>query len=139
MAETAIIYGASVGLKSRDRGDVIHVLKQGLPISAFERLQEEIGIPAKTLAATANIAVRTLARRKKEGRLQTDESERLLRVGVLFDRAVEVLGDLEAARRWFKSPRKALGGQSPLAYADTEPGVREVEDLLGRIEHGVFS
>jgi putative toxin-antitoxin system antitoxin component (TIGR02293 family) len=40
---------------------------------------------------------------------------------------------------WLKSPQKALGGKTPLEYSDTEPGAREVEDLLGRLEHGVFS
>jgi putative toxin-antitoxin system antitoxin component (TIGR02293 family) len=91
------------------------------------------------LARVAHIATRTLSRRKKEGHLDTDESERLFRIGALFDRAAEVLGGKEVAREWFKTPLRALGGQSPLEYADTEPGAREVEDLLGRVEHGVFS
>ena len=60
-------------------------------------------------------------------------------MGVLFDRALEVLGEKEAARHWFKTSNKALGGRSPLEFADTEPGAREVEELLGRIEHGIFS
>ena len=71
--------------------------------------------------------------------MHTDESERVLRLGILFDRAVEVLGSGEGARQWFGTPKKALGGQSPLEYSDTEPGARQVEDLLGRLEHGVFS
>ncbi len=45
----------------------------------------------------------------------------------------------EAAREWLKSPLPALAGKTPLEFADTEPGAQEVEDLLGRIEHGVFS
>lgn len=36
-------------------------------------------------------------------------------------------------------PHLALGGDSPLALADTELGAREVDDLLGRLEHGVYS
>jgi uncharacterized protein (DUF2384 family) len=39
----------------------------------------------------------------------------------------------------FEKIQKGLGGKTPLEYADTEPGAREVEDLLGRLEHGVFS
>lgn len=74
-----------------------------------------------------------------EGRLQTDESERLFRIAALYDRAIEVLGDPERARAWFKEPKKALGMKTPLQYADTEPGAREVENLLGRLEYGVFS
>ena len=35
--------------------------------------------------------------------------------------------------------KRALGGATPLGFARTEPGVREVEDLLGRIEYGIPS
>lgn len=140
-ADTKIkpIYGASVGLASSDPQRVIGELRRGLPFAAFDQLQEKLGITARTLAAVVGIADRTLTRRRKEGRLQTDESDRLFRIGSLYDRAVEVLGSEEAARTWLKTSRSALGDRSPLDSADTEPGAREVEDLLGRIQHGVFS
>jgi len=132
-------YGAALGLKCQNRSELIALLRRGLPVSAFERLQAEIGISAQTLAHVAHIAPRTLSRRKRAGRLDTDESERLLRIGALFDQALAALGDKAAAQSWFQTPLRALAGQSPLEYADTEPGAREVEDLLGRLEHGVFS
>jgi putative toxin-antitoxin system antitoxin component (TIGR02293 family) len=114
-------------------------LREGLPVAAFESLRTALDIPARALAETTNIAVRTLARRKQEGRLRKDESERVLRIGALLDRATEVLEGRDAARLWLKSPKRALGGSTPLEYADTEPGAREVEDLLTRLEYGVFS
>ena len=134
-----VSYGASAGLSFEDTGDLIRELKRGFPMSTFENLRSAMDVPAKTLASVANIASRTLSRRRKEGRLQTDESERLFRIASLYDRAVEVLGSGERARAWFKGPKKALGGKTPLQYADTEPGAREVENLLGRLEYGVFS
>ena len=134
-----VSYGASAGLSFKDTGELIRELKHGFPMSAFENLQAAMDIPAKTLANVTNIASRTFTRRKKEGRLQTDESERLFRIASLYDRAIEVLGNSERARAWFKGPKKALGGKTPLQYADTEPGAREVENLLGRLEYGVFS
>jgi len=60
-------------------------------------------------------------------------------IASLFDRAVEILGDKNRAILWFKGAKKGLGGQTPLEFADTEPGAREVEALLGRLEHGVYS
>jgi len=132
-------YDAPTSTATKDRQVQIRLLKKGLPISSFEKLQERMDVSADTLATIINIAPRTLTRRKQEGRLRTDESERVLRITVLFERAEEVLGDIEHARQWFKSPKLALAGKSPLEYADTEPGAREVEDLLGRLEHGVFS
>ena len=133
--------GALIGLNliSTEKNVLIQNIKKGLPISAFEKIQMELEVSADTLAAAVNIAGRTLARRKKEGRFLPDESERVLRIASLFDRALQVLHDQNRVKLWFKSPQKALGGKTPLEYADTEPGAREVEDLLGRLEHGVFA
>ena len=122
-----------------EKNILIKNIKKGLPISAFEKIKKELDVSADTLASTVNIANRTLARRKKEGRFQPDESERVLRIASLFDRALQVLHNQNSVQLWFKSPQKGLGGKTPLEYADTEPGAREVEDLLGRLEHGVFS
>ena len=54
-------------------------------------------------------------------------------------KAVEVMESEENARKWLASPQAGLGGAVPLEYAETEVGAREVEDLLGRIEYGVYS
>ena len=49
-------------------------------------------------------------------------------------------GDIQnPARRWLSSPQRALGGSTPLSLARTEVGAGLVEDLIGRLEHGVFS
>ena len=133
------VYGESIGLRTRDPAAVVRKLREGLPVSCFDRLQAELGVTSVRLAVTVNIAPRTLARRKKEGRLHCDESERVLRIARLFDRAIDVLGDAAVARQWLMAPKRALGGVVPLDFADTEPGAEEVLDLLGRIEHGVFA
>ena len=133
------MHGTSIGVRPKDLNDLIVKLKQGLPVGVFDRLRDRLDVPEKMLASTVNIAYRTLSRRKKEGRLKTDESERVLRVAKLYEKALDVLEDAELARQWFKMPAKALGGKTPLQYADTEPGAQEVEDLLGRIDYGVFS
>jgi len=138
LEETAM-QGTSIGIRPRDLNDLIGKLKQGLPVGAFDRLRKRLDVPEKTLASTVNIAYRTLSRRKKEGRFRTDESERVLRIANLYEKALGVLDDAEMTRQWFKMPAKALGGKTPLEYADTEPGAQEVEDLLVRIEYGVFS
>lgn len=132
-------YEASAGWRFKDGPEKIAALKEGLPVKTFDALKNAMGISEQALASVTRIAVRTLTRRKKEGRLRPEESERLLRIGLLFDRAVEVLGGRELAQQWFITPIIALGRVTPLEYADTEPGAREVENVLGRIEYGVFS
>ena len=88
------------------------------------------------LSRILDVSPRTLSRRQT---LKPAASERLFRVSGLFQKALEVLGDRNEAQRWFTTPKKALGGSTPFEYSETEVGAREVEDLLGRIEYGVYS
>lgn len=71
---------------------------------------------------------------------QPEESERLLRVFRAFQQAVELFeGDGDAARGWLTRPNMELDDQTPLDFSRTEIGAREVEDFMGRLEHGVFT
>jgi putative toxin-antitoxin system antitoxin component (TIGR02293 family) len=98
-----------------------------------------LGLSEDRLAALLGMSRATLHRRKKAGHLDRMESDRLVRYARLFSRAGAALGGADGARSWLTSPALAFHGEWPLDYADTEIGAREVEALLGRIEHGVFS
>ncbi len=111
-------------------------LSHGLNRTAFDRLKLITDLSSDQLGKTVRIPQRTLSRRT---RFKPDESERILRVASVFQKALEVLGGVDAARRWFTAPKRALGEHSPLEFCDTEPGAQEVEHLLGRLEHGVFT
>ncbi|MBN2418794.1 MAG: DUF2384 domain-containing protein [Deltaproteobacteria bacterium] len=126
-------------LKSKSTTQLISQIKKGLPLKIFEQLCRNLGIPEKELCRILKIPPTTLARRKKSGQLSFEESERVFRIGRLYDKAMEVFNQPELSRKWFNEPAWALGDVPPLEYADTELGAKEVEDLLGRIEHGVFS
>lgn len=116
--------------------DIRQVLDQGLRRDTFNRLKSVINTSGEDLCHIVRIPPRTLARREV---FEPDESERILRVASVFQKAIEVMGSLESARRWFAGPKKALGGKTPMEFCDTEPGAQEVFNLLGRIEHGVFT
>jgi uncharacterized protein (DUF2384 family) len=53
-------------------------------------------------------------------------------------RAIEVFGTREKALRWLKAPVRALGDQTPLSLLNSPEGVAQVQDTLGRVEHGVW-
>lgn len=118
---------------------IIKSIENGLPIAKFQKLRDRLGVPDKELAKYIRVPKSTLSIRKKKGKFSFAESERLYRIQRLFAKALEVFEDVELARKWLKEDAYGLGDVSPLEYAVTEIGAREVEDLLGRIEHGVFS
>ena len=115
------------------------MLKKGLSTDLFSKVAEYFCVSERELAHTVDISVSTLTRRKRHGRFTTAESERLYRLIRIFQRAVDVLGTEVAAQHWLRTPIMALDWKSPLDFANTETGAREVETVLGRIEHGVFS
>ena len=131
-------YGSLVGLRGRDPVALRESVEAGLPYQAVDRLVAELAVPAAEVARLISIPSRTLARRKQEGRLQPDESDRVLRAARVLA-AVRALfeDDAEAARRWLIQPQPALGGERPLDLMRTDVGSREVERLIERIEHGV--
>lgn len=114
-------------------------IRDGLPIAAFFDLQERLALTTTTLGEVLALPARTLQRRREEGRLSKEESDRLARLRRVFDEARNLLGSDPSTAEWFKEPQVALAGSSPLELCDTEPGAREVERLIGRIEHGVYA
>jgi len=132
--------GASLGLSASNSAELIQQVERGFSFKTLHTLESRSGLPGAALAGLVGIPERTLARRRSKGKFTPEESERLLRLGTVFEQAVELFeGDSAAALRWLTAPRKALEGKTPLAYARTELGAREVEDLIGRLEYGVVS
>ncbi|MEA2162266.1 MAG: hypothetical protein QOK37_393 [Thermoanaerobaculia bacterium] len=139
-ASGAHSYAALLGLHIFDWPDLMKVAGRGLAYEAVEHLQRNTNIPVEKLLDWVQISPRTLARRKLQRRFLPDESDRLLRVSRVFGRALELFeGDRDAASEWMFSPQPALGGETPFAVSRTELGSREIENLVGRIEHGVYS
>lgn len=135
------VHGASGQVMSETftPSQLVEVLRAGLPVQELNDLQATLAVPMEKLVPMLGISRATLHRRKAEGRLDQAESDRVVRYARLMGRAVEVLESEDTARQWLTSPQVGLGGAVPLEYAETEVGAREVEELLGRIEYGVYS
>lgn len=117
----------------------ISLVRLGLSASTMDAAVRVMGISQTELARALDIPARTLARRKKEGVLSRVESEKLVRLARVVERAVEVFENDRAALDWLKSQNPALGGTSPLSLLDTDLGSVAVGNTLGRIEQGVFA
>ena len=129
----------TLGKRVRNEQDLINIVRSGLPHAALESVLDLLGLPADAVSGPLSLPKRTLARRKKQERLTAGESDRLLRLARVAAAAVGVFGDPHKASAWLQKPNRALGSATPLSRMDTDVGVRQVERVLGRIEHGVFS
>jgi putative toxin-antitoxin system antitoxin component (TIGR02293 family) len=137
--KTATLQKKMPSAKAKHPTDLIRQIQKGLRFSELETLQNSIDMPFEQLASKLSISRSTLQRRKAAGRLSPDESDKVMRLSRLLEHATNVFGDIEKARAWLKFPQRGLGGAVPLDYAETEVGAREVDNLLGRIDYGVYS
>ncbi len=144
MTQTASIYEALGGTavmpaSNASLEELREQIRHGLPFSALEALMVKFDLGREEVSEALHLPARTLTRRKAEQLLRPDESDRLVRLASVAARAVEVLGSAEKASRWLQRPNRSLGGQVPLELLDTSVGTRQVEEVLGRIEDGVYS
>lgn len=134
-----VFLGESTWSQSLSVPTLIQSLKAGLPVNELDDLRTNLDMPMEKLLPILGISKATLHRRKTTGKLDAAESDRVVRFARLLGIAASVMESIENGRRWLTSPQVGLGGSVPLEYAQTEIGAREVEDLLGRIEYGVYS
>ena len=129
-----------LGLNTYETLELAQKIEEGLPFSALERFQRNTALTTSQICDLVGIRMRTLTRRKERGRLEAEESDRLLRASRVFGRALQLFeGDVDGASHWLSSPQPALGGKRPIDVAKFDVGAREVERLIGRLEHGIPS
>ena len=82
---------------------------------------------------------RTLDRRISAGEpLKPEEADGIARLVRIVTYARKVFGADDLADEWLRSPNSELDNEVPIRMSAADLGAREVEAVLGRIEHGVF-
>jgi putative toxin-antitoxin system antitoxin component (TIGR02293 family) len=140
-ATIAEMLGGMQVLKQRIRRDrdLEAAVRGGLPARSVRSLAEKTSTTLTQLQEVTRIDRSTFARRaRSHTKLKSDESDRIVRVARIAALAIGALGR-EDGLAWLHEPNRALGNRIPITLLDTEVGARQVEQVLGRIEHGVVS
>ena len=112
-------------------------IRQGISIALVARLQELLGLTDEQAARLLGRSRSTYSRyRNQDTELGVPEAERAVRYARLLALAAETFGGLEEAAAWMEEPNLALGDDTPLDMAETDPGATMVRDLLLGIQHG---
>lgn len=140
-ATLALLGGAPVVLEPGGRrksppGELTFPRPFRLKYVAVENLGKSLGESALRLMRIIDANERTAQRRREQGALTAEESDRIARIARVAQRAIEAFGDKAQAREWIKRPNRALQGFAPLGLLSTDAGAALVTDELGRIEHG---
>lgn len=134
------LWGGSriLGCKIDNELDLIPLLREGLPYTTLEHLMAQLGLSREDVQNVLLLPSRTMTRRKQQRRLSGGESDRLYRLSRIMAHAVDVFDDRGKASAWMRRGNRALNGETPLSLLNTDIGARQVDNVLGRIEHGIF-
>jgi putative toxin-antitoxin system antitoxin component (TIGR02293 family) len=131
-------YTVLLGLEYFDLPNVLKAVEKGFPFKAFERLAHNMGLSGERVASIVGIPKRTLARRKIEKQFTSEESERVLRGARVFANTLRLFdGNRDDAVTWLVNLQRDLG-KAPADLIHTETGTREVERIIGALEHGII-
>ncbi|GAB3806530.1 hypothetical protein GCM10028819_42060 [Spirosoma humi] len=119
--------------------ELIAQSRSGVAHAEVRQLASLLELTIRELAILLSMNERTMARRLVSGSLNKVESERLLLLKALAAHGLRVFEDQGKFNRWLRRPLEILESQSPLQLLDTATGFQVVDQILGRIEYGVYS
>ncbi len=119
--------------------EVVQV-RTGIPVADAVALMHAWSVPVARFAEVLGVSERNWSRVRvrTDATLSPVESGRLMRVNQVFEHAKTIFDSDRDAVEWFTISNPALSGESPLALLDTDAGVRTVDEVLTRIEFGVY-
>lgn len=121
--------------------DFISVSREGMEYSKYIKIFDRVELfHLSDWAKYLHTNKRTLERYKKtKKKLDASKSERVLQIGIVLSRGVEVFGNMVKFRSWLNNSNMALGNNKPKDLLDTNFGLGLVKDELTRIEHGILA
>ena len=126
----------TLGRTVRSLRELRRCVEEGLPVAALDTVASLLTRgPQEATALKHRVVPRsTLRRRTRLSPTESAHTERLARLARLAEHVWE---DSELAHEFLTSSQPQLGGACPLDLADTDLGVREVEELLMKIEYAL--
>jgi putative toxin-antitoxin system antitoxin component (TIGR02293 family) len=127
-------------VQSENNFALVNRAQNGISVSAFFDLLDISELTSSELSSLLNVSYKTMQRYQKENKkLSALNSEQVLKMIALYQKAEEVFGDLSSFNRWLRKPALGLGGQDPLQFMQTPGGIDLIREELLRIEFGALA
>ena len=120
--------------------DLIKVSMAGITKASIDALTQYLGISKKNMAeGVLDLSVKTLERKEPNDILDKKTSSHALEIAKVLQHAFEVFEDEQKVKQWLNRGNRALNGSTPVQLLNTLTGINMVNDILTRIEEGIYS
>jgi putative toxin-antitoxin system antitoxin component (TIGR02293 family) len=138
LVDKTLLYGAAADIFNIPAGLMIAQTRAGFSPKVAVDIAKTLDMSQDKFFMAIGLAKSTIKNRIAQNYpLSPTEGDRMYRVTRVFQRAVEVLEERDAAKEWLQRKNRSLGTVTPLSLLDTEAGYELVLDTLGRIEQGI--
>ena len=120
------------------RTDLIGIVRAGIETKYLKEIQEYTSLSDNEIGEVLPISQRQLVRYTSDHRLNKEITSHLLQIIELYQKGYKLFGKVKF-NLWLRTQNKVLGNIRPLEMMDTSIGIEMIEDVIGRIEHGVYS
>ena len=120
------------------RLDYVRLSRDGIPMKIFHKVLEYTSLSNKEIATMLPVSERQLTRYEDTHVLRKDISSHIIQLIELFEQGYEVFGK-EKFGLWIRTENRVLDNMKPIDLMDTAIGINMISDIIGRIEHGVYS
>lgn len=111
----------------------------GVPKASAMKLAHTMDVPLKDMASLLNISYKTFARKKPADKMDALTSSLTIEIANVIADGVTTFGSLQKFRSWLQKPNRALAGSSPFSLLNTPTGIKMVQNVLGRINEGIYT
>jgi len=129
----------AVGQPIRNDIDLIEISRKGLPKFMVQTISNILSISMEKMSQLIHVSYRTIQRKNDNDLLNVYSTEQLLEIAEVTSRGIEVLGSIDAFTKWLHTKLRVLNYKTPIDFLDTTFGTKLINDILGRLEHGVYS
>lgn len=122
-----------------DRMLMIDVIREGVPYSFFNLIQELAPFSENDWSRFLDISTKSLQRYKQDDRaFKSSQSEKIIEVAEVTNLGMDVFGDSDRFKAWLNTPNFSLGNAKPIDLLADSYGKELVMGELTRINHGIL-
>ncbi|MGY3055627.1 putative toxin-antitoxin system antitoxin component (TIGR02293 family) [Pedobacter sp. UYEF25] len=131
---------SSLKISIQNYYDLVLLSRAGISKASAESVISFTGMSKKSFVEDIlNLSIKTLERKQADDKLDKRTSSLVIEVARVLEHTYKVFDDKAKVQKWLSKPNNALHGETPLSLFSTPTGIGMVEDVLTRIEEGVYS
>ena len=128
-----------VGIKRSKSTQLRIVAEQGLNKRAVKRLMKNSKLPSKYIFRYLGMSAQTFSRKMDIAKLSVPVSDRVLDLAQLYVRGISAFDSVDKFNLWLETSLPVLEGRKPIDLIQSSRGLEVIDELLLRIEHGMFA